>query len=100
MGAAVYHYRGVDEFVYAANGGTKLGRTHLEIEDLHVSVEGKAILKGLTLTLGAGEIHAVMGPNGSGKSTLAFTLLGHPRYNVTHGDIRLDGHSVLEMDTD
>jgi Fe-S cluster assembly ATP-binding protein len=72
----------------------------LVIQDLHVAVEGKEILKGVTLAVRKGEIHALMGPNGSGKSTLANTLLGHPRYEVTAGDIRFKGESVLEMEPD
>jgi Fe-S cluster assembly ATP-binding protein len=69
--------------------------TQLEIKDLHASVEGKEILKGVNLTVKQGEIHALMGPNGSGKSTLANALFGHPKYKVTHGDILLDGQSIL-----
>ena len=72
----------------------------LVIQDLHVAVEGKEILKGVTLAVRKGEIHALMGPNGSGKSTLANTLLGHPRYEVTAGDIHFKGESVLEMEPD
>ena len=72
----------------------------LQIKDLHVSVEGKEILKGLSLEVRKGEIHALMGPNGSGKSTLANTIMGHPRYEVTAGDIRFKGESVLEMEAD
>ena len=76
----------------------------LEIKDLHVSIETeqgtKEILKGVSMTISSGEIHAIMGPNGSGKSTLASTIAGHPRYEVTSGSITLDGADVLEMDPD
>jgi len=72
----------------------------LIVKDLHVSVEGKEILKGLSLEVRKGEIHALMGPNGSGKSTFANTLMGHPRYEVTSGDILFKGESVLEMEAD
>jgi Fe-S cluster assembly ATP-binding protein len=72
----------------------------LVVKDLHVAVEGKEILKGLSLEVRKGEIHALMGPNGSGKSTLANTLMGHPRYEVTAGSILFKGQSVLEMEAD
>jgi len=72
----------------------------LIVKDLHVSVEGKEILKGLSLEVRKGEIHALMGPNGSGKSTFANTLMGHPRYEVTSGDILFKGESILEMEAD
>lgn len=72
----------------------------LDIQDLHVEVEGKAVLKGLSLTVKGGEVHAVMGPNGTGKSTLAQTLMGHPRYTVTRGSVTLDGQDVLTMKID
>jgi Fe-S cluster assembly ATP-binding protein len=72
----------------------------LEIRDLHATVEGNEILKGVNLTIGQGEIHALMGPNGSGKSTLANTLLGHPKYKVTKGDILIDGESVIDLTPD
>jgi Fe-S cluster assembly ATP-binding protein len=72
----------------------------LEIRDLHATVEGNEILKGVNLTIGQGEIHALMGPNGSGKSTLANTLLGHPKYKVTKGDILIDGESVVDLTPD
>lgn len=76
----------------------------LEIKDLHVSIETdqgtKDILKGVSMTVNSGEIHAIMGPNGSGKSTLASTIAGHPRYEVTSGEILLDGEDVLEMGPD
>jgi Fe-S cluster assembly ATP-binding protein len=72
----------------------------LIVKDLHVAVEGKEILKGLNLEVKKGEIHALMGPNGSGKSTFANTLMGHPKYEVTSGDILFKGESVLELETD
>lgn len=76
----------------------------LVIKDLHVSIEAdggtKQILKGVDLTINAGEIHAVMGPNGSGKSTLAYTIAGHPRYTVDSGSIEFDGEDVLAMSVD
>ena len=72
----------------------------LKIVDLHVNRDGKDILKGVNLTTGPGEVHAIMGPNGSGKSTLAYTLLAHPKYEVTSGDILLDGESILELTAD
>lgn len=72
----------------------------LEIKDLHVRREGKEILKGVNLKTNPGEVHAIMGPNGSGKSTLAYTLLAHPKYEVTQGDILLDGKSILGLKTD
>jgi len=74
--------------------------TVLEIKDLHVTREGKEILKGVNLKTGPGEVHAIMGPNGSGKSTLAYTLLGHPKYKVTQGDILIDGESILDLKAD
>jgi Fe-S cluster assembly ATP-binding protein len=69
----------------------------LEIKDLRVVAEGKEILKGLNLSVGTGQVHAIMGPNGSGKSTLARALAGHPGYEVTGGEIRYDGHDLLAM---
>ena len=74
--------------------------TTLEVRDLSVSVEDKAILKGVSLTIKAGETHAIMGPNGSGKSTLAYSLAGHPKYTVTGGTVTLDGEDVLTMSVD
>jgi Fe-S cluster assembly ATP-binding protein len=72
----------------------------LEIRDLHATVEGTEILKGVDLTINQGEIHALMGPNGSGKSTLANTLQGHPKYKVTQGDVLIDGRSILDLTPD
>jgi Fe-S cluster assembly ATP-binding protein len=74
--------------------------SQLEIKNLHVSIEDKEILKGLSLTINKGEIHAIMGPNGTGKSTLAYTLMGHPNYTVTEGEIILKGQNVLELEPD
>lgn len=72
----------------------------LEIKNLHVAVEGKEILKGINLAVGKGEVHAIMGPNGSGKSTLANTLLGHPHYQVTAGEIFYKGENIVAMKPD
>ena len=69
----------------------------LEIKNLHANVAGKEILKGINLTVNAGDVHAVMGPNGSGKSTLAQVLAGHPSYEVTGGSVLYDGKNLLEM---
>ena len=68
----------------------------LDIKDLHATVGDKEILKGITLTVNAGEVHAVMGPNGSGKSTLAQVLAGHPAYEVTGGTVTYDGEDLLD----
>jgi Fe-S cluster assembly ATP-binding protein len=72
----------------------------LEIKDLHVSVEGKEVLKGVNLTIGAGEVHAIMGKNGSGKTTLSYTIMGHPKYQVTSGQILFQGESIEQLPTD
>jgi Fe-S cluster assembly ATP-binding protein len=75
---------------------------NLEIRDLRVQIEGedKEILKGINLTIEAGKIHAIMGPNGSGKSTLSYTLAGHPRYEVTEGEVFYRGQNVLDLEAD
>ncbi len=72
----------------------------LEIKDLHVSTDGQEILKGLNLSVGEGELHAIMGPNGSGKSTLGYTLAGREDYQVTSGSIELNGEDLVEMEPD
>jgi len=69
----------------------------LEIVNLHASVDGQSILKGINLRLGAGEVHAIMGPNGSGKSTLSNVIAGREDYEITEGDIRFNGDSILEL---
>src|SRR5262245_40277754 len=88
---------GVFRWPQPAASGTAAMRVRMSqtpdliVSDLHVAVEGKEILKGLELEVRRGEIHAIMGPNGSGKSTFANTLMGHPRYEVTAGDIVFKG---------
>src|SRR6187401_2999925 len=72
----------------------------LKITDLHVSIEGKPILNGLNLTVGTGEVHAIMGPNGSGKSTLANVLAGREEYTVESGTIEYEGQNLLDMEVD
>jgi Fe-S cluster assembly ATP-binding protein len=72
----------------------------LEIKNLHAEVDGKQILKGVNLTVPKGEVHAIMGPNGSGKSTLSYVMAGKPGYEVTEGEILLDGENILEMEPD
>src|SRR3954471_10769988 len=73
----------------------------LEIKNLHVALEdGTEIVKGVDLAIDQGEVHAVMGPNGSGKSTLAYSLMGHPAYEITDGEILFDGENLVEMGAD
>jgi Fe-S cluster assembly ATP-binding protein len=74
--------------------------SQLEIKDLHISIGDKPIVKGLTLTVNQGEVHAIMGPNGTGKSTLAKAIAGHPDYTITAGQVLLDGKSLLELEPD
>ena len=72
----------------------------LECKDLHASIEGKEILKGLNLAVDRGQVNALMGPNGSGKSTFANVLLGHPKYRFTSGDILVKGESIIKLPPD
>lgn len=72
----------------------------LDIRNLHVSVEGREILKGVNLIVRQGEVHALMGPNGTGKSTLAYSLMGHPNYEVTEGEAWFKGQNILELEPD
>lgn len=74
--------------------------SELVVKNLHVSIEGKEILKGLDLTVKQGEVHAIMGPNATGKSTLAYTLMGHPNYTVTGGEVWFKGQNILELEAD
>ena len=70
----------------------------LQVKNLHASIDGKEILKGINLTVRAGEVHAIMGPNGSGKSTLSSVLVGHPAYEVTAGEVVFEGEDILELE--
>ncbi len=74
--------------------------SQLDIKDLHISIGDKPIVKGVTLSIKPGEVHAVMGPNGTGKSTLAKAIAGHPDYAITGGDVLIHGKSILEMEPD
>lgn len=74
--------------------------SELDIRNLHVSVEGREILKGVDLVVRQGEVHALMGPNGTGKSTLAYTLMGHPHYAVREGEVWFKGQDILELEPD
>lgn len=71
-----------------------------EIKNFHVSIEDKAILKGVNLTVNSGEVHAIMGPNGTGKSTLASAVMGHPKYQITEGEVYLDEINILDLEVD
>ena len=84
----------------AAQKGKKRTMTMLKIDNLHAGVDGTDILRGLTLYVPAGEVHAIMGPNGSGKSTLSHTIAGREDYEVTGGGVTLDGENLLELDPD
>lgn len=77
-----------------------MSKTHMKIENLCVSVEGKEIIKDFNLEINGGEIHAIMGPNGTGKSTLASALMGHPKYEITGGKVTFNGEDLLEMEVD
>jgi Fe-S cluster assembly ATP-binding protein len=83
-----------------ANGDPPLRKKMLEIRNLHAKVEGHEILRGVDLTVGAGEVHSIMGPNGSGKSTLAQVLAGREMFEVTAGEVLYEGKNLLEMDPD
>jgi Fe-S cluster assembly ATP-binding protein len=72
--------------------------SELVIKNIHVNINGKEILKGLNFTLPKGEVHAIMGPNGTGKSTLAYTLMGHPAYEVTEGEVFFNGVNILDLE--
>jgi Fe-S cluster assembly ATP-binding protein len=71
-----------------------------EFKDVHVEVEGKEVVRGVSLTILPGEVHAIMGPNGSGKSSLSNALMGHPSYRITKGEVMLDGKNLMEMESD
>ncbi len=75
-------------------------KSAIEINNLHVQVESKEILKGINLTFEPGKIHVIMGPNGAGKSTLSYALMGHPKYNITQGKILLNGKDITDIPTD
>src|ERR1700748_1554616 len=78
----------------------KKSMSSISVQNLHASINGQEILRGLDIEVSQGEVHAIMGPNGSGKSTLAKVMAGHPDYEVTGGDILLDGESILEWEPD
>src|SRR5450756_2251119 len=74
--------------------------SEMVIRNLHVSIEGNEILKGVNLTIPQGEVHAIMGPNGTGKSTLAYTIMGHPSYQVTDGEVIFKDQNILGLAPD
>jgi Fe-S cluster assembly ATP-binding protein len=74
--------------------------SELVIRNLHASIDDKPILKGVNLTIGTGQVHAIMGPNGTGKSTLAYTLMGHPAYEITEGEVIFKGQNLLDLEPD
>jgi len=82
------------------NADVKPGEELLVVEDLHAGIDGRDILKGISLTIRRGEIHAIMGPNGSGKSTLAYLLMGRPGYEITAGTVTFKGEEILELAPD
>ncbi|HMP74208.1 MAG TPA: Fe-S cluster assembly ATPase SufC [Kiritimatiellia bacterium] len=77
-----------------------MSNPYIEIVNLHARIEDQPILKGVNLTINKGEVHALMGPNGSGKSTLSSVIMGHPAYEVTEGEIRINGENILELEPD
>ena len=88
----------VQPFIKGRIQGGFMGGELLSVNDLHVSVEGKEIIKGLSLTIKTGEIHAIMGRNGSGKSTLANVIMGHPAFEITSGTVEFNGTPIEEME--
>ncbi len=74
--------------------------SELSIRNVHVNVSGKEILRGVDLTIGQGEVHALMGPNGTGKSTLAYSIMGHPNYEITEGEVWFKGINILDLEPD
>jgi Fe-S cluster assembly ATP-binding protein len=74
--------------------------SELVVRNMHASIDGKEILKGVNLTVKQGEVHALMGPNGTGKSTLAYSLMGHPNYEITDGEVMFKGQNILELEPD